>query len=238
VEIFLAALGPVLGLLGTVFGVWLGHRQWKQEAARTDAASFQEHLREAYFKLWDVVEEAHLKMRGALDGLTPEVFSGFLADVNNFMIRHGLYIEREDRTLVLEYLFWTNEYLRILSQSPRGRALLEVSLAVVTDAEGRQLSSNVALLSEVQDRAQDLRNRLRSRIRDVVGAPPSDAWDIDKQTSEDLLTKLTELVDIVERRQTREDRPPNLILRPEGHSTGLAEGWESLEWGPTSQLSP
>lgn len=106
VELVLGVLGPVLGLLGVGLGVWIGHRQWERDFAKKNAESFESHLRDAYFGLWDVVEDAHLKMGSALDELTPEVFSGFLADVNNFMIRHGLYIQRDDRLLVLEYLFW------------------------------------------------------------------------------------------------------------------------------------
>ncbi len=199
-EIFLAVLAPVLGLTGTALGLWLGERRWKRDSQRKEAEGFQVNLRQAYFGLWDIVEDAHLKMRAALEGLTAEVFSGFLADVNNFMIKHGLYITRDDRILVLEYLFWTNEYLRVLAQSPRGRALVEMSMAYTTREDGG-LGMQVQVLEELQDRAQELRNLLRSRIREVVGAPPSDAWSSGHQPSAELLEKLDSLVSAVEKRQ-------------------------------------
>lgn len=217
VELFLAALGPVLGLLGIVLGVWIGHRQWQRDFAKKNAESFESHLREAYFGLWDVVEDAHLKMRAALDGLTPEVFSGFLADVNNFMIKHGLYIQRDDRLLVLEYLFWTNEYLRILAQSPRGRALIEISLAAADwdGPDNREFGTQMGVLSEVQERAQALRNRLRDRIREVVGGPRSDAWSSDHKPSGDFLFKLDALVDAVQERQSSYEAPAQQVHLPE-----------------------
>lgn len=175
--------------------MWLGHRRWSVEHAQKEAEAFQVKLRAAYFGLWDVVEDAHLKMREALEGLTPEVVSGFLVDVNNFMIKHGLYIEREDRLLVLEYLFWTNEYLRVLSEAPRGRTVM-MNL-VHSLSQGEAFDDQVRMLENLRDRTTELRSRLRSRIREVVGAPTSSAWSEDHRPSEELLAKLTQLANEV-----------------------------------------
>lgn len=207
--VFLAVLGPVLGLIGTGLGLWIGHRRGKTESALKEQEAFQGNLRAAYFSLWDVVEDAHLKMRSALDGLTAEVFSGFLADVNNFMIKHGLYIERDDRLLVLEYLFWTNEYLRVLTQSPRGKAAVLASLVHSAD-QGLEFGDRVRMLEELQERAVELRNQLRARIRQVVGAPPSTAWSPEHGPSKQLLEKLNRLTEDVSK--SRPDLGPLLLL--------------------------
>ncbi len=126
---------------------------------------FIKNERHAYAGLWDVTARTQEEMRGALDSLTPERFSGMLADVNSFMLREGLYIERDDRLLTIEYLFWVNEYLRIVATTHRGDVLSSMV------HEG--LPHNVTLIDEVLDRANELRSSLRGRIRDKLDAPQS-----------------------------------------------------------------
>jgi hypothetical protein len=144
-----------------------GQRRWKREQADSDSALYRESLRAAYLELWDIVEDAHLKMRAALGG-TPSQLSGFVADVNNFMIRRGLYIERRDRFLVLEDLFWTHELLRQVAGTDMGRE------ALLTSLTHDDMPRSINVLDEVKNRAEQLRNQLRERIREVVGAPPSE----------------------------------------------------------------
>jgi hypothetical protein len=184
---FAIIFGPIIGLVGTVLGLWLGQRQWRQERTDREKGQFDGKLKDAYYELWFVVEYAHLRMRDSLSGISAENFSGHLADVNNFMIKHGLYIERDDRYLVLQYLFWTNEYLRRLAIEPRGAQYILASLT----HDG--LSTKIDLLGEVQSQAEVLRNELRQRVRAVVGAPKSDAWCQDHRPSRDLIAQLDDL---------------------------------------------
>jgi hypothetical protein len=154
--LFLAVLGPVLGLAGVLVGLWVGDRRAKRDALREDAKIYREKLVATYLELWDVVEDIHIRMReSALVGITATSFSGLLADVNNFMIRRGAFIERSDRYLVLEYLFWMNEYVRQLAADPRGAAALMSSLA------HPELPGKLNVLEEVERRANDLRDQLR-----------------------------------------------------------------------------
>jgi len=192
VEVLLAALGPMMGLVGTVFGLWIGQRRWKRDSERKDAESFQISLRKAYTELWSVVEAAHLKMRKATTDIGPGEFSGFLADINDFMIEHGLYIERKDRFLVLEYLFWTNEYLGRFSRSRFGRVAIDMT---VTSSD---LGMQVRELEELELRHRRLRNELRRRIREVLGAPVSHGWSDDVRPSHELASKLKSLVESVD----------------------------------------
>lgn len=98
----------------------------------------------------------------------------------------------------------TNEYLRILAQSPHGRALIEITMATGdwNAPDNRELGTQVGVLEEVQERAQALRNQLRARIREVVGGPPSDAWSSDHKPSHDFLIKLDALMDAVQARHS------------------------------------
>ena len=142
---------------------------------------FIKNERHAYAGLWDVTARTQEEMRGALDSLTPERFSGMLADVNSYMLREGLYIERDDRLLTIEYLFWVNEYLRIVATTHRGDVLSSMV------HEG--LPHNVTLIDEVLDRANELGVPFAAGST-TSSTPESSGWDDSKKPSEDLLEKL------------------------------------------------
>ncbi|MEU1841166.1 hypothetical protein [Micromonospora chersina] len=186
---------PLLALGGVLFGLWLGHKRWRVEQTQKEGSRFDGDLKATYLELWSVVEDVHLTMRNRVVGLLPEEFGGLIADVNNFMIRKGLFIERKDRYLVLEYLFWTNEFLRRMVASGEGRAYVAISL------QHDELAPRVDELRLIAERAERLRNALRQRIRQVVGAPPSTGWSPDERPSDDLKRKMQELVDEVQATQ-------------------------------------
>lgn len=188
----LSLASPVLALGGVVLGLWLGQRRWKAEQVQKDRSTYENNLRATYLELWDIVEDVHIKMRNSTVGLSAEEFGGHIADVNNFMIRKGLYIERKDRYLVLEYLFWTNEFLRRVVSSDEGRAYIVMSLA------NDELPSMVQELELIRKKADQLRSALRARIRLVVGAPSSEGWTPDERPSEQLMQQMQELAIEVE----------------------------------------
>lgn len=66
------------------------------------------------------------------------------------------------------------------------------------------------MLEELQERAVELRNQLRARIRQVVGAPPSTAWSPEHGPSKQLLEKLNRLTEDVSK--SRPDLGPLLLL--------------------------
>ncbi len=93
VTVMLAIVGPLIALAGVVAGLWLGQRQWKAEQARKDAEeareqrdTFIENERRAYSGLWELTARTQEEMRGALEALTPQRFSGLLADLNAYML--------------------------------------------------------------------------------------------------------------------------------------------------------
>jgi hypothetical protein len=178
---------PLLALGGVILGLWLGQRRWKAEQAQDERSTYENNLRATYLELWDVVEDVHITMRNSAVGLSPEEFGGLIADVNNFMIRKGLFIERKDRYLVLEYLFWTNEFLRRVVSSNEGRAYIAISLA------NDELPSMVQELELISRKSEELRSALRARIRLIVGAPSSEGWSPDERPSVHLMQQMQQL---------------------------------------------
>jgi len=196
VKIWPALLAPIIGLVGTLLGVWIGHRRWRYEQANRERRKLREEQQATYLELWDVVETCHVEMRNA-DGFDdPRTFSGFIADVNNFMIRRGLFIEAEDRNLVLEYLFWTYEFIRRAAETLEGRAALEVTAMYPSE-----FPSRIEMLGEVRDRAEQLRDKLRNRVRQVLGAGDTTPFPKGEPPSAGLSAKLRQLSEEVARRQ-------------------------------------
>jgi hypothetical protein len=185
---WLALVGPVLAFGGVVAGLWLGQRRWKHEQEKAEREAYNKALREAYMELWDVVEDAHLKMRQAVTGLGTGTFPGFLTDVNSFMIRRGLYIAPEDRNLVQEYLFWTNEYLRKCAGSE------ELRDRIATTGSSPGLSSGVYVLIQLDLRTESLREQLKQRIREVCGVSNAANRPLDSRLSTDLVDKYQALI--------------------------------------------
>lgn len=210
--LWIAIVGPLLALAGVLLGLWLGQKRWKAEQLQKERTKYDENLKATYLELWDVVEEVHIKMRSGLVGFTAEEFGGLIADVNNFMIRKGLFIERQDRYLVLEYLFWTNEFLRRVVSSKEGRAYVLHSLS------SDEMPTHVEELHQISEKAEELRGRLRARIREVIGAPHSDGWNPEEQPSEDLKGKLQQLAEAAE--EERERRRSAVFEPPEREHPG------------------
>lgn len=217
-SIWLVVLGPLIGLAGTVLGFWISHRRWSRQQTQLEQRKFLESRKAAYIDLWDVVETCHVEMRGADKINEPLSFSGLIADVNNFMIRRGLFIETSDRHLVLEYLFWTYEFLRHVAETPQGKAAIAISAEYPAE-----FPSQIRLLNAVREQADQLRNQLRDRIREVVGGPNLAPRPEGRPPSEELSAKLRELSEQV---ATRQREIFELEIGPRGIQT---RSWASTE---------
>ncbi|MEC3919410.1 hypothetical protein [Nocardia sp. CDC160] len=225
-SIAVAIIGPAMALVGVLAGLWVGEHRWRREQARLDSAKFKGLQQDAYLELWGVVEEVQLKMRAALEELGPETFSGLLTDVNSFVIRHGVYIEDSDRQLVLEYLFWLNEYLRLLAKSPRGRELIE--LTAPHGISAWDFGGRLELIGELENRINRLRDQLRERIKQIVGAEPNRSSTV--RPSAALLVQLRSLVEELE--SARKTSP--MLERTDTHEEPDIE----VDWDPSRPTKP
>ncbi len=154
---------------------------------REDTKLYRSKLIETYLELWDVVNDTQQQMRRALsDGLEPRDRAKLIGGANDFMIRAGIFIERQDRILVLDYLACTNEYFDILAKRGDPNELF-VSMPHY------ELDSNVSQMIGAQERADVLRDELRERVRLVAGMKDSGGWSPDVKPSRDLVLRLRQL---------------------------------------------
>lgn len=187
----LAIAGPVLGLSGTLLGIWYGHRRWHTEREDEHGDFYRKRQREAYAGLWEVVQEAHLSMRTSLDGLDSDVFSAFLTNVNAFGWRQGVYIEDSDRELAQEYLFLVYEFLRLVASNDAGRRWI-MSTAPRLPGE---IPETLRAMKLAEAAAEGVREKLANRIRAVLGAIPTSEPEGGKTSGARLATRFNQLLE-------------------------------------------
>lgn len=139
---------------------------------------------------WEVVQDAHLSMRTSLDGLNPDSFSAFLTNVNAFGWRQGVYIQDSDRDLAQEYLFLVYEFLRLVASHDAGRRW------VMTTAQlPPEVPETLRAMKLAEQQAEAVRERLASRVREVLGAIPTSYTQIEGTSGAQLATRFNELLE-------------------------------------------
>lgn len=105
----------VAGLVGTGITLWYQSRQTKKKASQEGSDQFVLERRAAYKELWERAEGIHAAMR--TDEGAPADFNKLLADLNTFIMKQSLYIERADWQLANEYLEAVKRYRKIMDQA-------------------------------------------------------------------------------------------------------------------------
>jgi hypothetical protein len=206
--VILGILGPALGFLGVVIGIWYGRKTSREGRHDQRNEFYRTRRKEAYAGLWEVVQDAHLKMRASLKADLSEL-PGFLVDVNSFLWKNGIYIDPADRDLTQEYLFLVYEFLRTVSWNSRAKEWTISSIAMPDN-----LPSTLEIMKVAQEAADDVRDQLIARIRIVLGATPNQVSSAKVSVGHKLTSKFNEMVrqDIASREprltgDTREWRP-------------------------------
>ena len=158
-------LAPVLGVLGTGLGLWLGHRRWAIERHDERGKALRVGRQEAYAALWDVVQKTHVTARTTTEELTRENFTLMLQEVNTFILRNGIYIEDDDYKLVNRYLWNVYEFVRIARTDPL------TSDDVLSTA--RVPREHIRRVDRLVTHSRNMENdvlALRTRVKSVLGA--------------------------------------------------------------------
>ena len=114
-EIIKNSISAFIAFIGTVIVVTVGYRQWKRQQDTEAKKRFQDKRKEIYEKLWEMLEEIHIYIRSGemnyLDILEKQ------SEVNSFIIKNSLYIEKEDTDITNCYLTGVIWVSRLIAQS-------------------------------------------------------------------------------------------------------------------------
>jgi hypothetical protein len=100
-ELAKVAIPALLGLLGTLFGLWVGQSRWSSELRMKKRRAFDAKRHVAYEELWNIVENGHITLRVDV----PEVAEVRKLEqhINAFRMRNAIYLDAEDSTLAGAY---------------------------------------------------------------------------------------------------------------------------------------
>ena len=153
----------VLALAGTIAGIVFAQRRWSAERASAKSADFARERREAYKQLWALLEETHMKIRGALD--LPQDWHGMLAALNAFILKADVYLEPDIHQLANDYV----DGLRHLRETidKYGSEVESIGFAD-SRAASPALTYTATAIRDAAQLSERLRNELKQRVVAVL----------------------------------------------------------------------
>lgn len=137
------AVPAIIALIGTILVALVGYRQWKRQQEATRTSDFRLERQKAYKELWEKLEGIHIRLRRF--DVEKEQFRSLVRDMNEYILQHGLYLEKDDRRLANDYLAKVQELTSL------------VATCSSTDAK-RAMEDTAELSPEVTDSVQQLGN--------------------------------------------------------------------------------
>lgn len=154
------AVPAFIALLGTVLAVLIGYRQWKRQQDTTRAGEFTSRKQQSYKELWEKLENVHIRLR--TEAVGSEEFRSLVRDVNSFILKQDLYLEKDDQQLANRYLSKVREFTELVAacDSPDAKIALEDTAIIPL-----QVTQAVQNLEKVQAEVNQIREEIRARYR-------------------------------------------------------------------------
>lgn len=151
-----------IALIGTIITIFIGYRQWKRQQESTRHASYVTEKQSAYKGLWEKLEEVHVKLR--TEDVHISEFNNLLRDVNSYILKNSLYLDREDQVLSNQYLKDVYRYKEIVTGSDDADAKSEFAIT----GPGMPVET-VREFKLLHDEVDQIRNRIIERFRLIIG---------------------------------------------------------------------
>jgi hypothetical protein len=162
------AVPAALGLLGTLFGLWLGQIRWSSEQRLQKRRAFDAKRYAAYEELWNTVEGAHIALR--VSAPTEDQLRELEQKINAFRLRNAIFLNPDDSGLASEYFTEIIELSKLVRNS--GSPLLErewsSTIIRATQETEFQESDKTRQLDLAAYRASNSRSRLLERIQSMM----------------------------------------------------------------------
>lgn len=162
-EIIKTAIPALIAFLGTLLTILIGYRQWKSQRDLARSQKFQGDRELAYKQLWEKLEDVHLKIR--TDSTSKSEFDELLKDVNTYLLRNSLYIEKTDQKITAEYLDSVWKVNQLIAKSKDKRIKEEWTKTGPLPAEALDEHKELQAAWKVVDEARD---RVVSRFQNIL----------------------------------------------------------------------
>src|SRR5687768_11420313 len=114
-ESLVAIIVALIALIGTLAGIAVNYRQWRQDRNAERSKKYGAERRETYKTLWDQVEALNASLRR--NKIDETQFTELVADLNEFMLRKSAYLDDNDQSLTNKYIIKAKQFHDIVSKS-------------------------------------------------------------------------------------------------------------------------
>lgn len=155
-------IAPALfALVGTILGLWLGHRRWSSELRMTSRRAFDSRRHAAYEELWNILESAHIAIRtGRPDESDVRKLK---QQINSFRLRNAILLDPVDSVLALEYFDSILRFSTVIAES--GSRELAEQLDATSPARP---ALHMRELVDANKAVERMREELIGRVRAVL----------------------------------------------------------------------
>lgn len=150
-------------LAGTILGIYIGYRKWSRDRDLARFGQFEIDKQQAYKELWAQVEKINITVR--IEEVNSEQFSAHLQDLNSFMLKHGIYLDDDDRILANKYVEAVFNFQNTVRSSDSGEASIPLGATQDIPDDVIQGANEIA---DSQNLAIKLRSEVREKIRSVL----------------------------------------------------------------------
>jgi hypothetical protein len=162
-DILKNAIPALIGLVGTVLAILIGYRQWKRQQDTTRVGEFRTQKQKTYKELWEKLEDVHVRLRTEFVG--GDEFRSFVREVNSYILKSGLYLEKDDQALANQYLSRVREFTNLVASSGSTDAKEAIEDTALIPPGVIQ---NVRKLDRIQTEVSQIREEILARYRKVL----------------------------------------------------------------------
>jgi hypothetical protein len=152
----------LIGLVGTIAGLWVGYRRWLEDKRVAASKGFYAGRQEAYQQLWEKVERLNVDAR--IEAIPQEDYSKRIAEINAFMLRSSVYIDDPDRQLVNSYIQAAHRFHEVVRSGEIDADINLGDTAIIPEEVLQQCKA----LRDSQKSALAVRETLLKKIRSVL----------------------------------------------------------------------
>ena len=162
-EVLKNAVATLIALVGSVLAILVGYRQWKRQQQTTREGEFRSQKQQTYKELWEKLEDVHIRLRTGV--VSSDEFRSLIRDVNSYILKRGLYLEKEDQQLANQYLSKVREFTDLVAACDSGDAKEAVSKTAEIQSD---VIPNVRDSGKIQTEVNQIREEILVRYRRAI----------------------------------------------------------------------
>jgi hypothetical protein len=157
------AVPALVALVGTVVAVLIGYRQWRIQQDSNRVSEYRSQKQQMYKELWGKLEDVHIRLRITVVG--GDEFRLLVQDINSYILKGGLYLEKDDQRLVNQYLSQVREFTNMVAASDLTVAKEAVRLTAEYPVEAFKQFRD---LQRIQAEVNEIRETIIVRFRKIL----------------------------------------------------------------------